>query len=91
MVRADRLKVTLPTAYMTSRLAWSCLLQRETYAQLRYGGASMLHWCEREVAWGARWLLKTYVYSGASRPSTWSAGDKFVVQVRAFASHAIVL
>jgi hypothetical protein len=82
MVHADRLKVTFATGYFISRLAFSCLLQRETYAQLSYQGQSMLHWCEREVDWGTRWLLKTHIFSGSQRPDTWGPQDKFVVQVR---------
>jgi hypothetical protein len=88
---ADRLKVTLATGYFISRLAFSCLLQHDTYAQVSYQGKSMLHWCMREVNWGTRWLLKTHAFSGAQRPDTWGAKDKFVVQVRHQCCFALVL
>lgn len=75
------MKITLPTSYLISRLAWSCLYQQKTYRQVTYDGETMWHWCLREVEWGTRWLLKTHVYKGQQRPSRWTKGDKFVVQV----------
>jgi hypothetical protein len=42
----------------------------------------MLHWCEREVRWGADWLSKTHVpAANGTRPDVWSTGDKFVAMV----------
>ena len=78
---ADRLKITLPTSYMVSRLAWSCLLHQDTYAEVEYNNETMLHWCLREVEWGTDWLLRTHVFSGSVRPTEWAEDDQFVVQV----------
>jgi hypothetical protein len=57
------------------------LLQHDMYAQLSFQGKSMLHWCQREVDWGVRYLLKTHIFSGSKRPDTWGPEDKLVVQV----------
>jgi hypothetical protein len=81
-LHADRLKITLASSYAIARLALSCTTLKNTYATLTYGGKSMLHWCKREVAWGAKYLLKTHQYSGSERPAVWGSGDKFVVMVR---------
>ena len=83
---ADRLKVTQASAYYISRIAISCALFRGVYEKLEYDGQSMLHWCTREVRWGADWLLKTHVRSKQSTSANaWSLGadgDKFVAMVR---------
>lgn len=86
---ADRLKITLPTSYMLSRLAWSCSYYHDVYAGLQYDGQSMLYWCKREVKFGAYWLLRTHVPGAAGRTKTWGADDKFVIMVRLCASAVV--
>jgi Glycosyl hydrolase family 9 len=78
---ADRLKITLPTAFTVSRLAWSCLYFHDVWAGLQFQGKSMLYWCKREIKWGAYWLLKTYAPGGGKRTGTWGSKDKFVIML----------
>lgn len=84
---ADRLKVTQASAYYISRTAINCALFRGVYENLKFDGETMMHWCKREVRWGADWLLKTHVRAekgneGASKWKLGANGDKFVAMVR---------
>lgn len=60
----------------------SCSLFRDAYKNMTYQSMDMLHWCEREVRWGADWLLKTYVPGNGTQVGKWGAQDKFVAMVR---------
>ena len=76
----DRLKISLASGYSMARIAFSCLYWQDTYEQARFEGQSMLHWCKREIAWGADFALKTHV--SKSPKETWQSDDKFVIMVR---------
>ena len=79
---ADRLKITLPTAYAIARLAFSCLYFHDVWAALEYDKQSMLYWCKREVKWGAYWLLKAHIPGGKKRTTKWTNKDQLVIMVR---------
>jgi hypothetical protein len=82
MRHADRLKITLPSAFAFSRIAWSCLYFHDVWDELMYDGKSMLYWCKREMKWAAYWLLKTYIPAGdGKRTGAWSSKDQFVIMV----------
>jgi hypothetical protein len=73
MFCADRLKITLPSAYTTARLAWSCMFYESLYSQTLYQGFSMYQWCVREVKWSVQYLLKCHIQQNGK--------DALVVQV----------
>ncbi|NJR43617.1 MAG: hypothetical protein HC767_14180 [Akkermansiaceae bacterium] len=81
--------MTLASGYYTARLALSCSLFHDAYKNMTYDSNNMLHWCEREVRWGADWLLKAYVPGIGAQVGKWGAKDKFVAMVRRHFWHSL--